>query len=479
MKLRTALAACLLALAAAPAAHAYAPLEMGIHDPGATEGAELPAQRVAEAGASISRTTALWSAVAPNGAVKPAGFDARNPADPRYTWTAVDAFVNAAVAHGVDPLLTFYGAPNWAEGDDAADRAKRFGEPGTYHPNGQEFGDFMFAVATRYSGSFTPAGASGPLPRVKLFQIWNEANFGQYLTAKRKSDIPIYYAKLLNAGYDAVKSVSKSNIVITAGLGPYGNNGHATDVDPQVFMRSLMCLSGRGGRNLRVVRGCKVPTPRFDVWAQHPYTLGGSPTTKGVSPDAAAIGNMPDVARTLRYAVARRTVAPRGAKRLWATEFAWFSNPPGLVSSGGDQLGDPLPRHAANLAESAYRLWRDGFSAFVWYSLEDLNGFPSGLYSGHGDSATPKPALTAMKFPFYAEASGSRVLVWGLASRGGTSRIRIEKRSGRRWKTVATLRSDKQGMVYKRLKGGRGTYRARALTGAKAGLESLPFKARQ
>jgi hypothetical protein len=470
--------ACLALLALAPAANAYAPFEMGLHDPGAAAGAEIPSQRVADANASISRLALIWQEVAPGGASKPAGFDARNPGDPAYNWTGSDAFVKVAASRGISPLLTVYGAPAWAEGDDDADRAQRTGDPGTYQPNARAFGDFMTALATRYSGSFTPPGESQPLPRVKLFQLWNEPNFGQYLTAAKKSQIPVYYAKLLNAGYDAVKGVSKSNLVISAGLGPFGNNGHATDVDPQVFMRSLMCLMGTGGERLRAVRTCRVPKPKFDVWAQHPYTFGGKPSTAAQSPDGAALGNMDDVTRTLKFAVRKRAVLPRGSKRLWVTEFAWFSNPPGLASGSGKQLGEPFPRQAAYLSETAYRLWRTGFSALVWYSLEDLPNFPSGLYSGHGSDAQAKPALTAFKFPFYADATRSRVLVWGLLSRGGRSTVRIEKVIGSSVKPVADVSTDKQGMFYTLLKGGKGTYRARALSGDRSGSESLPFKAR-
>src|SRR4051794_10858964 len=118
--LRIAFVSMLLVLAFAPAAHAYAPFQMGIHDPGAGEGAVLPAERIQDAGASISRTAIIWSSIAPGGSTKPAGFDARNAGDPAYNWATTDAFVNAAVGHGVDPLLTVYSTPAWAEGDDDA-----------------------------------------------------------------------------------------------------------------------------------------------------------------------------------------------------------------------------------------------------------------------------------------------------------------------------------------------------------------------
>jgi hypothetical protein len=477
-KLRTALLTCLLLALGATSAQAYAPFQMGLHDPVADNGDAARFDLARDAHARIARITVYWADHVPAGSDPPAGFDARNPADPGYNWTAIDAFVRAAGERGIDPLITTLKAPTWAEGDDAADRAQRTGDPGTYHPNAKAYGDFMHALATRYSGKFPdPANPGRNLPRVSYFQIWNEPNFGQYLFDRQKAKIPIYYVRLLNAGYDAVKAVSKTNLVLTAGLGPYGNNGHATDVDPQFFMREVLCLTGRGGSNLGTVRGCHVPKPKFDVWAQHPYTLAGTPRSSGQSPDAAALGNMPAVKRTLDYASRVGHVLPRGHKKLWASEFGWFSNPPG-ITSGGTQLGKPPAVQAAYLSESAYRLWKTGFSAFVWYGLDDQEGFPTGLYLGHLPDAGAKPALDAFRFPFYAERRGSRVLVWGLASGSHTSRVQIEKKSGSTWKKVTSFRTDGQGMLYRAVKGGRGTYRAEMLSGTRKGLASLGYAAR-
>jgi hypothetical protein len=477
-KLSTALLGCLLAVVLAAPAAAYSPFQMGIHEPEAAGLDQGRYDAMRDADASISRITVYWSRMVPSGTTKPADFDARNPNSPGYDWSLLDNFVRAMNARGLEPLVTTLEAPQWAEGDDAADRAKRFSHAGAYRPNAKEFGDFMFAMATRYSGSFKDAGGN-TLPRVRYFQMWNEPNFGQYVVSQKKSQIPLVYLKLLNAGYDAVKSVSKSNLVISAGFGPYGNNQNATDVEPQVFMRSIMCLTGRGGAHLRVKRGCKTPKPKFDVWAQHPYTLNGRPTTKAGNPDSAALGDMPAIRRTLDFAVKKRRLSPRGGKKLWATEFAWFANPPGLVN-GGRQLGKSPATHAAYLSETAYRLWRLRFSGFIWYGLHDqqTHTFPSGLYQGGFPGATPRPALDAFKFPFYADASRGGVLFWGLVGRGGRTTVRIERQVGSNWKRVTDLRTDGQGMFYTRLRGKKANYRATALDGAKSGLTSLAFRAR-
>jgi hypothetical protein len=245
-------------------------------------------------------------------------------------------------------------------------------------------------------------------------------------------------------------------------------------------MRSMMCLMGQGGRKLRVQRRCPTPKPKFDIWTQHPYTFGGKPTTKGGSPDAAALGNMGDIRRTLDFAVRKRVLAPAGRKKLWVSEFGWFANPPGLMGQG-KQLGLPPAKHAAYLSETAYRLWKLRFEALVWYGLHDQqHPFPSGLYrGGFPNNATPRPALTAFRLPFYADRVKRGVLVWGMATRGGPTSVRIERRVGRRWRRVAVLRTDGRGMFYrKRLRGSKGTYRARVLGGPKRGMISRPFTAR-
>jgi hypothetical protein len=453
---------------------------MGIHEPGAGAGDPAEFDRIGAADAQIARTTPTWAGIAPNTAEKPAGFDARNPADPNYDWKALDAFVRAADQRGIAPLLTTYWAPPWAEGDDAADRANRFGFAGTYRVNAKELGDYMHAMATRYSGSFKDASGT-TLPRVKFFQIWNEPNFSQYLVSRKKADIPLIYAHMLSAAYDEVKAVSKSNLVLTGGLGPFGNNGAATDVEPQFFMRSLLCLTGRGGERLKDNKNCKYPRAKFDVWTQHPYTFGGTPTTKAGNPDSAALGNMPAVRKTLDYAVKVRNIAGSGRKRLWVTEFAWLANPPGLVTGDGRQIGLSPSKHAAYLSETAYRLWKLRFEALIWYGLHDqtLNEFPSGLFQGKTmDAAAPRPALDAFKFPFFADAGSRGVLFWGLANGSGRSTVRIERQSGSSFKRVAAVRTDSQGMLYTRLKGKKATYRARVVAGSKNGLTSQTFKSR-
>jgi hypothetical protein len=476
------LAALGAALMLASPAAAHRQMRLGLVDPTVQQSPTAPVlDRMRDTNTAMFRVNVFWSRTAPGGNDKPAGFDARNPADPAYNFSATDQLVRELAARGVEPIFTVLEAPNWAEGNSASDRAKRKGETGTYNPNPAELRDFAYALASRYSGSFAPSSGGGALPRVRYHQVWNEPNFGQYLVSATKSEIPRQYARMLNAYYSGAKQASKSNVVIAAGLGPYGFNGHATDYDPQVFMRAVFCLSGKAGRNLKPRRGCSPSRVSFDAWAQHPYTLEGNPRSKGRSPEAGAIGNMPQIRATLDAAARAKRVSPAGKKPIWITEMGWFSNPPGARTGDGREIGVPLATQARYLSEAAYRMWRLRVEVFLWYALRDYPDWKGGLYLSGNSFAEdkPKPVLESFRFPFYAQRSSKRLLVWGLVHRAAATNVAIERLSGSTWREVARVRSDSRGLFYQRVKsGGRGTYRARALDGAKAGLTSYTFVVR-
>src|SRR5438046_3130738 len=60
--------------------------------------------------------------------------------------------------------------PLWAMAQNAP--AVRYA--GHWSPSAQAWGQFVTAVGTRYSGRYTPPGASALLPRVSFWSIWNE-----------------------------------------------------------------------------------------------------------------------------------------------------------------------------------------------------------------------------------------------------------------------------------------------------------------
>lgn len=404
---------------------------------------DLAYDRARSGGARIIRVTVPWLAVARTRPAEPA-----DPADPVYDWSLVDERARAAAQRRLRVLLLVSGAPRWAEGRDRPAGARE----GAWRPGVRAFGDFMRAVATRYSGRVRG------VPRVRLYQVWNEPNLAFHLAPQRGA--PKRYRRMLNAAYRAVKSVSRRTTIVTAGTAPYGDDAGAR-TRPVRFWRRLLCV---GGRRL-TRRRCPGGRARFDAWAHHPYGIGG-PRRSALDPENVAIPDLGRLTRVMRAAVRRRAVRPRGPKPLWVTEFSWDSRPP-------DPDGVPARRHARWLEGALFEFWRAGVHTALWLQVLDQPPVPSfgaSLQSAtHLIDGTPKPAARAYRFPFVADRPGRRALVWGLAPRRGP--VRIQRRSAGGWRTVARARAGRGRVFTARVRSARGS----VLRARQRGVRSVPW----
>jgi len=451
------LAAWMLAIVAVAAtapetAAASRPLALGFFDPiYAAPATSAPwLQRTVDAGADVVKIEIGWPA-----ATRPR--DARDPADPAYDFRRADGAVRAASAHGLRVLVSFTGAPRWAEGA----RRPRSAVPGSWRPNPAAVGDYGAALARRYSGAFPdPAEPGSALPRVEAFQVWNEPNFAISLSPQwsgRRAVAPLIYRAMLNAFHTGVKSVTPGALVVTAGTAPFGDSepGGAR-MKPARFWRGLLCQTQTRGGQLRAAR-CLRPA-RFDVLAHHPYP-SEQPRWQEAFPDDVSISGMAKLTRILRAAQRSGRALPRGPrKRVWVTEVSYDSSPP-------DPHGVPLARHARWLQETLYLLWRAGVDTITWFRIVDEPPVPrygdtnqSGLYRLGG---RPKPAARAFRFPFVAERAGRRALrVWGRSPVAG--RVAIERLRRGRWIAVRHVSVRRHGTFLLRVVRGRGPERLRA-----------------
>ena len=103
---------------------------------------------------------------------------------PAANWSIYDQIVRDAHADGITVDFSLTGpAPLWAAAV-VSPRPENYGE---WKPSATAFGQFVEAVATRYSGSYDPIsdtiahGDADDLPRVSFWELWNEPNFGEDL----------------------------------------------------------------------------------------------------------------------------------------------------------------------------------------------------------------------------------------------------------------------------------------------------------
>lgn len=443
------LAAALVALGAiaAPARASSLPgpssLSTGFGDSFTLQDAVAPARgvwlsRAQSIGSSFVRILVTWAAIAP---VQPAtGVQAADPSDPAYNWSSLDAQIEDSVAHTQNVLLTLLAPPKWALGSHAPASAV----PGTWRPSASALGAFAHAVAERYSGHFPdPVRLGQSLPRVRYFQAWNEPNLPIYLSPQWTRGrhggwlpaSPAIYRAMLNAVYANVKAVQPGATVLAAGTAPYGDPPGVNRMAPVVFWRELLCLSGAALRQER----CPNPV-HFDALDHHPYAF--TPTIHAFDPDGVSVPDLGRITRIVRVAQRTHRVLPAGPKPFWITEIDWGSNPP-------DRSAIPLSTQARYVSLAFYELWRQGVSHVFWLLIRD---YPAPRLDGYGvyfRSGAAKPSAQAFRFPFVALPAGHRVVtLWGRAPAAGV--VSIERRSGRRWRTVARLATTRAGIFYAR-----------------------------
>jgi hypothetical protein len=444
-------------------AKTLASFDIGIDDTGLARSATAPdaLDRSKSIGVKYVRVVANWALIAPAGNARPANFDPRNPADPKYDWSLIDGQVQRAVAAGFTPYMTLNSAPKWAQGGTPP--AAALAGDGAWKPSAAEFGEFSHAAAVRYSGAYSDASTGGAiLPGVNVWQAWNEPNLSLFL-APTSADL---YRGLLNAMYDEVKAVLPSATIVAAGLAPVKSSAQAEF--PKTFAERLLCIKPANGW---FKKDPSCPTPaKFDILSVHPYSLGARPTQRASIDGNMFIADVIDVAQMLKAAQNARSISP-GEKQLWSTEFAWFTNPP------NNRVGDPPELAAKRTSIALYMLWHAGVTQVTWFALSDASEAlvkGGGLYYSGG---TTKPTYDAVRFPFFARQSGHTLLLWGKAPPGGSvEQVKILARAGSGYKLIAKLHPSANGVFQKRLWSKR--KRARTFIARQGAEQSRPIGSR-
>jgi hypothetical protein len=428
---------------------AKGPFDLGLQDPVfSSRNADMRAlwlDRARAAGSGTVRFGAQWRSIATARPAAPS-----DPSDPAYDWTRLDEQVRAAAARGFNVLLAINRAPDWAEGPNREPGAP----PGSWKPDPDKLAQFATAAARRYSGSYPdPLQPGAALPRIRDWQVWAEQNLVQYLNPQFERGRPVspdHFRKMVNAFYSGIKSVSGSNRVVAGSTAPFGRPPY--QIAPLEFWRKLLCLRGKKLKQT----GCPDAPVRFDVLAHNPLSWyvpsfnGKSPWRSGADVggrDDVLVPDMKKLARVLAKARKHRTLRPRRRTQLWATELLWESNPPDASA------GVPLTVQAKWLADALYLLWRQRVSKVIWVRLVDPpndGALQSGLYFNDG---SPKPALTAYRFPFVAVRKKGKTKVWGRAPAGG--KVEVQKQRGGDWKTIKRLRTRRSNVFAGKVSGGR------------------------
>lgn len=413
-------------------------------------------QRARAAGASMWRFQIAWNLVAPD---RPAtSGDATDPDWPGYRWTQTDRMVREIGSAGLEPLPFVVLAPRWAEGPGRP--STKIAPTGTWKPDPRAFQEFAAALASRYSGRHPdPMRPGAALPRVGTWQAWNEPNLTADLSPQWtksgktwRPSSPGQYRALLNGFYAGVKEGDPSARVLSAATAPFGDLTVPGDrIPPARFWRDLLCVRGSS-----TPRAHKCPRINFDAYAHNPYPIG-PPSRKARNRDDVSVPDLGKIRRIVDAATRRGTIAPKGSKALWVTEVSWDSAP--------DPDGLTLDEQAAYLVGALTLFQKQGASVVIWFNLRDQvptpsydSTYQSGLYMAGATlgADTPKPSLTAFRFPFSAYRTRGVAQLWGLAPAPGRP-VQIQARKATGWQTILQIAPEATREFRQRLRVGRGT----------------------
>jgi len=353
-RVRWALAlACAIAGALAGAGPApAATLDKGFWGPTAVDGvSQFPLYK--RLGVTVFQLQLSWAATAPTRPANP-----RDPADPAYVWPAdVDATIAEARANGMKVLLLVAQAPAWANGGNTPEYAPT---------NPSDYADFMRAASKRY-------------PSVRKWMIWGEPSrsnnwkpfviqpIGAPLTPAERA-APRRYARLLDAAYGALKSVSKNNVVI-------GGNTYVTgEVRPTDWVRNMRLPDGR--------------PPRMDLYGHNPFSVR-EPNLRN-PPSASGLADFSDLGR-FDALIQKQLGRPRHKRvRLWLSEFT-------IPTFSDSEFNFHVDlKTQAKWITSAFRVARQVHAAGLgWIHLQDVdagNIIGGGLLTADGK---PKPGFYA------------------------------------------------------------------------------------
>ncbi len=413
-------------------------------------------QRMRLLGASQIRIAIRWNVLAPRptSRTRPRGFKAANPAAyPAAKWAPLDTVVRDATQGRFALMFNVVGPPpRWAEGPGAP---KNNPYPPGWKPSQTEFQAFMQALATRYRGNYKPAGATSPLPRVGIWSIWNEPDYGPSLSPQGLpgnltiEHSPEMYRGLVDAAWTALHRTGHGKDTILIGeLAPRGEPnpeqpkaswGVASGMKPIPFVRAMYCvdvhykqLRGKAAS----LRGCPTNaagSARFRArhpglfqatgFSDHPYSRWYPPNVEAhPDPGYAALAQIGN----LTHALDKANSAYHSFKRfrIWNTEYGYITDPPKHYVKKTPYVSPTVAAEYLNWAEYiSYRNPRiQSFAQFLLadplpaLKSNDFGGFASGLLNNR---LGQKPTYSAWRLPIFMPVTkahaGHALEVWGAA----------------------------------------------------------------
>ena len=206
-------------------------------------------------------------------------------------WSQLDMAANAASADGIKMMFSVVAAPSWAAVPN-----------GHFPKDPAVFATFLTEMAKHFKG------------RVQAYEIWNEENFATEVGPGHIS--PGQYVELLKGSYAALKAVDPTLTVVSGAPTPTGVNNPNIAMDDATYLQQMYAYDNGA------VKGY------FDVLGAHPEGYANPPEETMANHTQPNFSNHPSFFfRRMEDYRAIMVQAGDGAKKIWATETGYDSNP--------------------------------------------------------------------------------------------------------------------------------------------------------
>lgn len=419
--------------------------------------AESRVQTMTRMGASIIRVDVRWDIVATRRPKNP-----KDQNDPAYNWAPYDTVVDAAAQRGVRVLMTVWGTPGWAA-DPAVKTSKRYPDYARRPLKAGDYGNFAYALATRY----TPRG-------VRDWEMWNEPNIPLFLRPQFQKQGGKWvnvsagtYSALAKSFYANVKQVDKGSRIAGIVTSPAGDQCPSScprNADARTSPSDFLKGVNQAGRR-----------PPMNTVSHHPYPITKPRDTN--FPGASYI----DLYNINRFQQEVDRTYLRG-KKLWLTEFGFATvkvSEYSMFVSEAEQ---------AQYLQDAYRRVRPNkrIGMFVWYFLQDNGQWGSGLLKQDGKA---KPAAEVFSLPMSplsprpVARGAAATLVGQVRTARQPTEVTVQSKDGESWTDVAVVTTGADGSFALNVKPGattlyRATWTGEVPSGSKTTKSSWPVTVR-
>jgi hypothetical protein len=294
-------------------------------------------------------------------------------------WGSIDPFVRAAAEGGESVLPFLTGAPQWAVPEEGVGGARSPRNlPVQTAAQREGWREFLRLAVFRYGpgGSFWSENPLLPAHPVRIWQIWNEANY-KYFVARPN---PAQYGKLVVESFRDLHSADPGARIVLGGLFSRPKGGLAKPKAGQIKRAWFAAdFLERMYKTTPGVRG------KFMAVSLHPY-----------SPD---YHQLPEEIEEVRAAL---KASHDPGRAIWLTELGWSSGKPN-AENGHNKFEKGVNGQqreltgAFNLLRADAASWR--VKRVYWFSLTDAKGEcnfcdGSGLFT---DTFRAKPSWSSYK----------------------------------------------------------------------------------